>query len=287
MQPESDRPQAGVQTPPDKWDTGALSVAGEVDVLMYHSISDGSGPTCLPPWAFRAQLDALAARGYRTITMSVLAGWLRGGERLPPRTVAITFDDGFADFALAALPELQARGMTATVYLPAGKIGGREDWRGRLHDAPRRLLDWEQVTYLAGLGIEFGSHGMTHADLTRLAPEALAHELEGSQQMLRARLGPQAARTFAAPYGRSNAMVRKAISRSYDLAVGTSLARAGRQCDPFDVPRLEMHYFRDPRRWDKYLDGRGEGYLLLRRCLRRCRQLAALCMERVWDRHGR
>ncbi len=256
--------------------------ATEVDVLMYHSISDGPAPTSLRRDTFCAQLDAIAAHGYCTITMSDLADWLRGTRALAARTIALTFDDGFVDFLETAFPELCVRGMTATVFVPVAKLGGREDWPGSLCHAPRRLLDWEQVAWLASQGIEFGSHGMTHADLTRLAPEALHCEIERSQCELRGRLGRAAARSFAAPYGRTNAAVQQAVSKFYDIAVGTRLARTRRPCDRLAVPRLEMYYFRDARRWSAYLEGRAQHYLLVRRCLRHARQLAGACLELLW-----
>jgi peptidoglycan/xylan/chitin deacetylase (PgdA/CDA1 family) len=257
-----------------------------VDVLMYHSISTGPPPTCLPPAVFCAQLDVLASHGYRTITMSELAAWLRGERVLPSRTAVLTFDDGFADFAEVAFPELKARGMTATVYLPAARIGGLEDWRGSLRWAPRPLLDWDQAAWLFAEGIEFGSHGMTHADLTRLTPRALSLEIEGSQAILRERLGPSAGRSFAMPYGRTNGAVRRVVAKCYESAASTCLSRASRRCDPFAIPRLEMYYFRDLGRWSAYLQGKAKGYLLLRRCLRRTRQLVRACLEPFWDRHG-
>ena len=54
---------------------------------------------------------------------------------LPERTAVITVDDGFADFAANAWPELQERRMKATLYVTAGFVGGRSSWLAPLQVA--------------------------------------------------------------------------------------------------------------------------------------------------------
>lgn len=244
-----------------------------VDLLMYHSISEAPGPTSMPPSLFRQHLDILAACGYQAVSLADFTAWHGHGEELPPRAVVITFDDGFADFAEQAYPALAGHGWSATVFLPSGRLGGQEDWEGA-DPVPRPLMSWDQVNDLAEKGIDFGSHSISHADLTALSPEDLEEELGRSRDQIARHLG-QAPVSFAPPYGRSNAAVRSAIAGHYEVSVGTRLARAGRSCDLYDLPRIEMHYFRDAARWQAYLEGRAESYFLARRVLRRARQLAS------------
>src|SRR5438105_1713518 len=103
---------------------------GAIDILMYHSLTEGTGPTCIAPAIFREHMAALAENGYHTVALATCAAWMRGEVALPERAVVLTFDDGFDDFARVALPELQTRGWTATVFLPTGKVGGTDDWEG-------------------------------------------------------------------------------------------------------------------------------------------------------------
>src|SRR5712692_9020835 len=82
--------------------------------------------------------------GYHTIALATCAAWMRGEVALAERAVVLTFDDGFDNFARVAFPELQARGWTATVFLPAGKVGGTNDWDGHPPGAPARtLMSWQ------------------------------------------------------------------------------------------------------------------------------------------------
>lgn len=249
-----------------------------VNVLMYHSISDAPGPTSIDPATFRGQMDALVARGYEPVSLRDLAAWHEGSAVLPARTAVITFDDGFADFATQAAPILLARGWSATVFLPTGRLGGKEDWDGA--DVPARpLMTWPQIEHLAACGIDFGAHSVSHADLTKLRPPDMEREICQSLKDIESHLG-HAPTSFAPPYGHSSGAVRAAISKWFHVSVGTRLQRVTRDCDLLDLPRIEMHYFRDLARWDAYLDGRAEFYFKLRRALRRMRQIA---VEHRWS----
>lgn len=249
-----------------------------INVLMYHSISDAPGPTSIDPATFRGQMECLAARGYRFATLRDFAAWHSGEIELPACTAIITFDDGFADFAATAAPILAAHGCGATVFLPTGRLGGAEDWYGA--DRPARaLMTWDQVAALAKNGVDFGGHSVTHADLTKLNTAGLEHEIAQSHRDLTRHLG-QAPFAFAPPYGHANATVLAAVGKHFQVSVGTRMGRATRACNILDVPRLEMHYFRDLARWDAYLDGRAELYFEARRVLRRVRQIA---VEHRWS----
>ena len=244
---------------------------GSINVLMYHAISGAPGPTSIDPATFRGQMDVLAARGYEPVSLRDLAAWHEGRAELPARAAVITFDDGFADFAEQAAPALLARGWGATVFLPTGRLGGKEDWYGA--DEPARpLMTWAQVEELAARGIDFGAHSVSHADLTKLGPDELEWQIRQSSKDIESRLGEPPV-GFAPPYGYSNRTVRAAIGKWFRVSVGTRLQRVTRECDLLDLPRIEMHYFRDLARWEAYLDGHAEVYFTLRRALRRVRQV--------------
>ena len=119
---------------------------------------------------------------------------------------------------------------------------------------------------LGSAGVEFGSHGLTHADLTRLAPGEREREIRQSAEDLAERTG-RSTRCFAAPYGHVNRVVLGDMAKHYEAAFGTRFNRARPNCDRFNVPRIEMHYFRNPRRWRAFVTG-DDGYFLARRVLR-------------------
>ena len=92
---------------------GGFPRAGAPAVLAYHAIEDVDdaviGPWCVGPDAFARQLDALHAAGVRFVGVRDVLAWL-DGTPLPPRSVLLTFDDGYADLLENAAPLLQERG---------------------------------------------------------------------------------------------------------------------------------------------------------------------------------
>jgi hypothetical protein len=62
----------------------------------------------------------------------------------------------------------------------------------------------------------------------------------------------------------------ESIGRHYRIAFGTRLALPKRGRDRFDIPRIDMHYFRDPKHWAGLLQGH-RNYLRLRQALRAVR----------------
>jgi len=246
----------------------------EVSVLMYHSISNSSGPTSIPVETFRAQIKTLRECGYRTVSLADFTAWLSAEKRLEGRSVVITFDDGFADFADSAFPILRDHNFTAAVFVPSGKIGQAEDWEGTNTAEARRLMNWAQVADLASQGIEFGGHSVSHTDLTRLSMTDLHHEVRRCRDELEQHTARPVI-AFAPPFGRAHIREREEIRKWFAVSFGTQLERARPGCDQFDVPRIEMHYFRDVKRWRDFLQGRGAVYFTARRALRGLKQAIA------------
>ncbi len=90
-------------------------------ILCYHGIAMGdehaSHPHMfLPAPMFERRLAILKDSGANVLDLGEALRRLKAGD-LPPRSVAITFDDGWADFYAKAYPALRKFGFPATVYL--------------------------------------------------------------------------------------------------------------------------------------------------------------------------
>ena len=246
-------------------------VVGEtpVSILMYHSISEGPPPLCMSPADFRAQLAVLAEHGYRTISAGAYAAWRRGERSLDVPSMVLTFDDGCADLVGGAAPAIAERGWGATVFLPAALIGsdGTDDVGG-CQIGP--FMSWQAASALDGSGVELGAHGLTHDDLTSLASDVARAEIHRSGDLIQERTG-QAVITFAPPFGYSNPALRREIATRYACSMGTTMARAGADADLYDLPRIDMHYFRRIRHWRDFVAHGPTRYFARRRFLRRLR----------------
>ncbi len=190
-------------------------------ILMYHRVVarvDRPDPYHL--YVSVADLDAqmrfLHQRGYKSMTLEELGrivatgGWPRG------RHVVITFDDGYRDVYVNALPVLERYGFTANVMLVSGQIGGRNVWESAQVDKVR-LLGPDDLEAMMGHGVAFGSHGVTHKPLTFLSADEARREVEGSREALERLLGLEV-RSFSFPHGRSSPAIRDMVRQAGYLA---------------------------------------------------------------------
>ena len=254
-------------------------VAPVVDILMYHSVSNAEGPTSIAPEIFAEQMAAIAEAGVKVISLDDLLSAKAGKTTLPKQSIIITFDDGFKNFAETAWPVMEKFGFSPIVYVPTGWVAKAENWRGA-NEPARRLMNWAEIREMSDAGVSIGSHAVSHPDLTTLPDDALLAELCQSRKTLEDRLG-KAIPHFAPPYGLTTQKVRDKIAKEYKTSVGTRLDRSDLQDDVFDLPRLEMFYFNDLRRWRNHLAQRGTLYLNRRRLLRRVRETVSKPWERV------
>jgi peptidoglycan/xylan/chitin deacetylase (PgdA/CDA1 family) len=200
-------------------------------VLAYHGVApvplrQDRFKLFVAPAQLRRDLRWLRRRGYRVTTFGELAERCRQGEG--DGLAAVTFDDGLADNA--CLPDLlAAEGARATVFVVSDWIGGSHP------DAPwARVLDERGIRALARGGLEIGSHGKTHTDLTVLGPLDVRAELAESKSTLEAIVG-EAVVSAAYPFGRADAMVTRACrDAGYDAAC---VLYGKRFDDPFALSR--------------------------------------------------
>jgi peptidoglycan/xylan/chitin deacetylase (PgdA/CDA1 family) len=243
-------------------------------ILTYHAVEAGPPPLCIEPSLFRSHLDCLQAGGARTLTLSELAAAVRA-RRVPPRSVAITFDDGFESIAKTAAPMLAERGQSATVFCVAGHLGAENDWPTQPPAAPRRrLADPPMLAELAEAGHEIGSHGMEHFPLGQASEERAAVELVDSKRELERAIGVPV-RSFALPYGeRPTTAGRAQLRATYSAACAGGMRRVTAEADVFELPRVDAHYLRRPLLLRSALDGRLDPYLLVRDLGARARRIA-------------
>lgn len=104
-------------------------VGGTALVLVYHRVTQLERDPQLiavTPENFDAQMTLLSKR-YSVLPLSELATGI-GSHHLPDRSVAVTFDDGYADSLLEATPLLERHGVPATVFVSSGFVGGSTEF---------------------------------------------------------------------------------------------------------------------------------------------------------------
>jgi peptidoglycan/xylan/chitin deacetylase (PgdA/CDA1 family)/GT2 family glycosyltransferase len=209
-----------------------------VPILTYHSIADDPPEPIrrwsTPPATLRQHLAALRDLGIDGLTVTQLLECFRGERALPARPVVLTFDDGYEDFLLHALPALSDEGFSATLYASTGLLRDERSAAAR----PGRMLDWRQLAEVAAAGIEIGAHGHTHRELDTLSRSEARWEVDHPRERLQHELG-QPVPTFAYPYGYSTRSVRAAVREAgYEAACGVKGAYSHADDDPWALSRI-------------------------------------------------
>lgn len=246
------RPQQATARP----HPGVDAHGGGIPVLCYHRVGGPLelGATRVLRSVFARQLTRMAQDGWRTLTLTQFAEALtQPRSRIPRDAFLLTFDDGYASLAESAYPVLADLGFTATTFLITDFIGRTNTWDVRY--TWRRLLhlDWRAIEHWRGLGFDFASHGATHARLTWLADARVRDELARSREVLQQRLGPEAGRAVAYPFGASDERIEDFAWRAgYELGFGGARPSGSRFALSrvpvylWDVGRVPFGLRRDP-----------------------------------------
>jgi peptidoglycan/xylan/chitin deacetylase (PgdA/CDA1 family) len=218
--------------------------AEQIPILMYHNILEGKGmrraakDLACPPQQFWAHLLYIQQAGYRTVTFKDMKD-----NRYPKaKKIIITFDDGLIS-QWDAFDELQKRNMVAVFFPVLRSIGNR------------KYLNEGQLRVMARMGMEIGSHSMTHPFLVRSSEKKVEFEIRESKVQLERITGIEVI-TFCYPYGRySNKIIKVVESAGYYYARTTNEAIADfSYAKNFELPVIYIHNNTDVNKL-KYLLG--------------------------------
>ncbi|MCL6612495.1 MAG: polysaccharide deacetylase family protein [Peptococcaceae bacterium] len=232
----------------DKLSESLVSVPEKFDgvpILMYHKINPDPGTggygLRVSPRDFEKQVAYLARSGYTSVSLTDLADHHEKGKPLPPRPVVITFDDGYLDNYVYAYPILRKYGMTATVFVVAGTVGGINGFDYSEGRQPlNRMAGWRELEEMAEGGITIGAHTLTHPSLTGLEPEAARHEITEGKKRLEAAL-KRPVEVFCYPYGNYDQAIVQIVRESGFRAAVTADQGLGRyREDPYALKRIRV-----------------------------------------------
>jgi len=185
---------------------GKLPIA----LLYYHRVAD----THLNDWTitqqgFREHLDWLQAN-FDLVSLAECQRRIASGFNDRP-TVAITFDDGYAENSEYALPLLLERRVPFTYFVTLGHVLEQRPFE---HDCrlgqPLPVDSFETIRALSAIGVDIGCHTFTHPDCGTLSEVQLARELVDSGKELEDLIGHPVPH-FAFPFGQRENLSRRAF----------------------------------------------------------------------------
>lgn len=217
----------------------------DLPVLMYHAVGTPMpgrlADLSVPNGLLAEQLSALSEAGYALLGLSdALAAHAAGRT-----AVALTFDDGYVDFAEQAIAVLAAARATATLYVPTRDLGGTASW---LSDGASGLplLGPDDLADVAAGGIEVGSHGAVHVPMDVLPPSDAADHLRESREVLED-VVQRRVDAFCYPHGYHARRLRRQVAAAgyaHACAIGHRLHAPDE--DPYAVSRLHVRPDHDP-----------------------------------------
>jgi len=113
--------------------------SGRLSILIFHRVLRVPDPL-LPdePCAHRFdQICSWLQQWFNVLPLDIAVERLHAGD-LPPRSLAITFDDGYTDNHDVAMPILRKRGLTATFFVATDFLDGGRMWNDTLVESVRR-----------------------------------------------------------------------------------------------------------------------------------------------------
>lgn len=211
---------------------GQYSGKKYVPILTYHYIralpgdDDPLGQNLsVSPENFAKQMAYLSSAGYQSITFDDL----RAGN-IPAKPVIITFDDGYEDAYQNAYPVLEKYDFKGVFYIITSFVG------------KDLYLTWPQIIEMSEAGMIFGSHSVSHPDLTsnKLTSTQIVGELKNSKKSLESRLSKMV-NDFCYPSGKAlTSTVDYIYDAGYKTATSTQISTVQAENYWLWLPRLRV-----------------------------------------------
>ncbi|CAN5224347.1 hypothetical protein BH09ACT12_BH09ACT12_08680 [soil metagenome] len=225
-------------------------------IIGWHRVDTLGEGLSTPLSAFEEHLDVLDDWGAQVLPLGEAVALLAAGA-LPPKAVALTFDDGYASVVETAWPLLRDRGFPASLFVVSDYLDGDRtfawDGDGTGRDE-LRLATGEELVLAHRDGLDIGSHTQTHPWLPGLDDRVVERELALSRAVISDLLGEDVT-ALAYPTGGWDRRIREAACRA-GYRVGITVTRGAnhrRRAHPLSLRRAFVPH--DPVDLELMLNG--------------------------------
>lgn len=228
-----------------------------VTVLNYHSISNEGTMVDVSTKNFKKQINFLKSN-FNFISLNQVVDHMEGKILLKKPSVALTFDDGYADLVDNLVPLLLKENIPAAVFvLSDPKKADRTELANN-----KKIISIKQVLKLKNIGWIIGSHGATHACL--LDKTNLEKEIKQSKKKLENVLHSNI-KYFAYPKGLYNQRVLKKVKLAgFKAAFTTSPGFIFKRTNRHKIPRLGIDHTHSIWEFKSMLTTWGRTYLTIK-----------------------
>ena len=245
-------------------------------ILTYHCVSEFPREREIPydnvsPDQFTTHMHILKKELFNVMPLGDLVHILETNRNIPPKTIVITFDDGYKNNYLNALPVLEEAGFKAAFFVIAGELGKNEPFRHLLWDKAARdrfrsnpesrlPMNAAEICELHKKGHEIGSHGLTHRSIGNLPHPECIQEIIRSKEILEKAIAERVS-LFSYPFGaksyndfnkRTSDMLRKSGFKAASTSeIGAVTLRTGL----YELARIPVRETDTPFRFRQKLSG--------------------------------
>ncbi len=215
-----------------------------VPVLLYHKIDVPPRDALVrggytPPRRFASQMRYLKKQGFVFYTASELIEYYKERGSLPPRGIALTFDDGWRDNYTYAFPVLRALDIKATIFVVPSCIGQTSIKAQAKGEAGRAHLSREEIIEMSRGGIEFGSHSLNHTLLHEITLPEIKAEVEESKSQIE-NMVQRPCGVFAYPAGYFSDVAKRVVADAGHIAAFSTIYGPNDQLDLYALNRMEI-----------------------------------------------
>lgn len=212
----------------------------DVLILVYHRFSEReSDSTTVRTETLRSQLRFFSENGYRIVPLADVLDWHAGTQdKLPPRALVLTVDDGHRSVFEVLWPMLREHPVPVTLFIYPSAISNAS-----------YAMTWDQVRWLAKSGnFDVESHTYWHPNFkterARLAPKAFERFARDQFHRSRDRIEKEtggSVRLLAWPFGIYDAQLEAmARDEGYRYAFTIDAKPVTLTSNPMAMPRYLM-----------------------------------------------
>lgn len=218
----------------------------KIPILLYHSIAyvpRGAKfkASFVTPRNFLLQMHYLHIMKYEVLNLDEALQNIVS-DNVHKKALVLTFDDGYKNFYVNAFPVIKRYGFKATVFIVSSLLGEYNRWDIHKTGIRQDLLNEAEIKEMHSYGINFGAHGFTHTDLTKISHLELKNEIKKSKQVLEELL-QQKIKFFAYPYGFFNDTVIQCLKKEgFICACTTTRGFVCKDDDPYKLKRIEIKH---------------------------------------------
>lgn len=207
----------------------------KASILMYHSVGNNGVLFTVTTEDLEKQLAFLKIKNYNVIRLADLIENLRNKNKIPPKTVVLTFDDAYRDNYFNAFPLLKKYNLPATVFIPTAYVG-KEMLNSEGKTIP--VMSWQEAKEMEESGlVDFASHSHSHPMMNKIVFEKFVDEVKISENLLSQNL-KQPVKIFSFPKGKFKLEHTDYLKeQGYLGAVTVREGLVGPNDDPFTLKR--------------------------------------------------